>query len=277
MKDVKGRPIRGAEVTVAFSGHTLRPNEDLVTPSNWSSHGDYAYVRVTTDAEGRWRSSSLPADSGDNGELLLRVVHADYVSDTGGFRRQLSLRTARAMTGILPIKSGVSISGQVRDTKGKPVHGARVVLAYSNDSTDFLGTRTDAAGRFIFPHADDEPPLDRWIVEIEAAGFSPAYKVIPLASKPPPVELNLSPGRPFYGRVVDRRGQPVAGIVARANPEYLDHLSWKAVTDAGGRFVWRDAPQEGEIGFELEDVAGGHAVAQVPAKTHRATLTFDPD
>jgi hypothetical protein len=209
--------------------------------------------------------------------LLLRVEHPDYVSDTAGFQRQLSLRTARAMNGVLPMKSGVSVSGLVRDTKGNPVAGARVALAYSHHPEDFLGTRTDAAGRYIFPHGDDHRPLRRWVVEVEAAGFAPAYKVTSPESKLPPVEFRLSPARPYYGRVVDRRGQPVAGVVVRAKMDDFDHLSWRAVTDAEGRFVWRDAPQEGKIGFELRDVRGGHAFAQVPAAKHRANLTFDPN
>jgi hypothetical protein len=172
--------------------------------------------------------------------------------------------------------SGVSVSGFVRDTKGNPVGGARVALAYSNHPEDFVGTRTDAAGRYIFPHADDHRPLRRWVVEVEAAGFAPASKVTSPESKLPPMDLSLSPARPFHGRVVDRRGQPVAGVVVRAEMDDFDHLSWRAVTDTEGRFAWRDAPQEGKIGFELRDVRGRHGVAQVPAEKYRANLTFDP-
>jgi uncharacterized GH25 family protein len=276
VKDERGRPIEGAEITVAFHDWTRSPDEDLLEPQRISADDPSPYVRVRTDAEGRWRCSSLPADPGPNSALRLRVEHPDYVSDTGGFQRQLSLRTARAMTGVLPMKSGVSVSGLVRDTKGNPVSGARVALAYSNHPQDWLGTRTDARGRFVFVHADDHPPSRRWVVEVEAAGFAPAYKVTSPQSELPPVELSLSPGRPFYGRVVDRRGQPVAGVVLRAGLDDLDHLSWRAVSDAEGRFVWRDAPQEGKLRFELQDVRGGCSFAQIPAKEHRANLTFDP-
>jgi uncharacterized GH25 family protein len=278
VKDDRGQPIRGAEVTVAFDYFTQSPDEDLLAPSkNWGAGGDFAYVRVSTDAEGRWRCTSLQPDPIHNSALLLRVVHPGYVSDTGSFKRQVSVRTARAMTGVLPMKSGASVSGVVRDTKGNPVSGARVVLAYSNHPTDFIGTRTDATGRFLFPHVDDHPPLWRWIIEVEAAGFAPASKVLSPGSKRPPVEVSLTPGRPFYGRVVDRRGEPVAGIVVRATLDYLDPLSWRAVSDSEGRFVWRDAPQEGKIGFGLKDAVRLEAFVEVPAKTPRANLTFDPD
>jgi hypothetical protein len=276
VQDERGRPIAGAEITVALDYWTRGPDEDLLQPHRISANDPCPYVRVRTDAEGRWRCASLRADPGPNSALLLRVEHPDYVSDTGGFQRQLSLRTARAMTGVLPMKAGVSVSGVVRDPKGDPVAGARVVLAYSKHPADFLGTRTDAAGRYIFPHGDDHRPLRRWVVGVEAAGFAPASKVTSPESKLPSVDLSLSPGRPFYGRVVDRRGQPVAGVVVRAVMDDFDHLSWRAVTDAEGRFVWRGAPQEGKIGFELRDIRGGHALAQVPAEKHRANLTFDP-
>jgi hypothetical protein len=133
VKDTQGQPIEGAEVTVAFDHPAQKPDTDLLTPSFWSVDGDFAYVRVKTDAEGRWRCSSLPADPRPNSALLLRVVHPEFVSDTGDFKRQLSLRTARAMTGVVPMKSGAIVSGQVCDSEGKPIHGTRVVLAYSND------------------------------------------------------------------------------------------------------------------------------------------------
>jgi hypothetical protein len=195
VKETQGRPIEGAEVTVAFDHPVRKPDADLLTPSFWSVDGDFEYVRVKTDAEGRWRCSSLSADPRPNSALLLLVVHPDYVSDTGGFKRQLSLRMARAMTGVLVMEPGVSVSGQVRDSQAKPVSGARVVLAYSNDETDFLGTRSDAAGRFVFPHVNAKPPLWRWIVNVEATGFAPAWKTMSPHSEPPPLEFSLTPGR----------------------------------------------------------------------------------
>jgi uncharacterized GH25 family protein len=175
------------------------------------------------------------------------------------------------------MKSGESVSGLVLDTKGNPVPRARVVLAYSNHPKDFIRTRTDAAGRFTFPHADDHPPLWRWIIEVEATGFAPAWKVTSPKPTLPPVEFSLSPGRPFYGRVVDRQGRPVAGIDVRPRWDYFDHLDWRAVSDTEGRFVWRDSPQDGDMGFDLEKAGQLPGFAKVSAKLRRANLTYDPD
>jgi hypothetical protein len=110
--------------------------------------------------------------------LLLRVVHADYVSDTGGLKRHLSFRTARATTGVIVINPGASLSGGVLDGDGRPVRDARVVLAYSNNPTDYPAAGTDAAGRFVFPDADLHAPWRRWVIEVEAAGFAPASRFV---------------------------------------------------------------------------------------------------
>jgi uncharacterized GH25 family protein len=272
----QGHAIEGAEVTVAFDHSTETPDLDLLTPSNWSADGDFPYVRVKTDAQGRWRCSSLPAGSGGRNALLLRVVHPDYVSDTGGFKRQLSFGTARAMKGTLTMKRGASVSGEVRDGEGQSIPGARVVLAYSNHPTDFLGVKTDATGRFVFPHVDLRATMSRWVVEVEATGFAPASKAISPGSNRLPLEFRLSRGRPFHGRVVDNRGRPVAGIEVRPRWAYLDHLDWRTVSDADGRFTWPDAPREGDYAFDLQKGGALPVYAPVSAMTDWANLTFDP-
>ena len=180
------------------------------------------------------------------------------------------------MTGILVMKPGVSVSGQVRDNQGKPVPRARVVLAYSNHPTDFLGTRTDEAGRFVFPHVNEKPPLWRWIVNVETTGFAPAWKIVSPRSEPLPLEFSLAPGRPFHGRVIDRQGLPVAGVKVRAKLDYCDQLDWQAVTDTDGLFAWPDAPREGDISLELHKHNYGRKHLKLSAKIDRVHLTFDP-
>ena len=276
VKDNQGRPIRRAEVTVGFNVPVKDPDVDLLKPSTWGVTGDIPYLRLTTDVEGRWRCSCLPAAPGRGTALVLSVAHPDFVSDSG-FRRRISLRTARAMTGILQMTSGVSVSGLVRDSDGKPAPGARVFLAYSSHPTDVLGTRTDTAGRFVFPHADDHPPLRALDHPSRGCGVGAAWKVIPPKSELPLTEFTLMPSKPFYGRVIDRQGQPVAGIEVKARSAHLFHLSWRSMTDAEGRFVWPDAPREGDFGFDLRNPGGLSDFAEVSAKTDRADMTFDPE
>ncbi len=250
--DEEGKPVEGVEVTVAIrQGKRDEPDVDVPAPGNGSTYAALAHLTVKTDAQGRWRCSILPANADHGSRLLFLVRHHDYVSDAGGYARRLSLKTARAMTGALVIKSGVHVAGQVNDGTGRVVAGATVILAYSPNSDDLLRTTTDAAGRFTFPHADKRTGLGRWSVSVEAAGFAPAWKMVVPKGEIPLLEFSLSPGKPFRGQVVDNKGRPVAGAQVRPRWQECYFLDWKAMTDADGRFVWLSGPTEGEIEFEV--------------------------
>ena len=139
---------------------------------------DFPHIRVKTDAQGRWQCSILPVNADPATRLWFFVEHPHYLSDIGGYSRRLSLKTARAMTGALILSSGVTVRGQVRDGKERPVPGARVVLAYSPSSAESIRTTTDAAGRFTFTHANNRNGLGRWSLSVEAPGFAPAWTLI---------------------------------------------------------------------------------------------------
>ena len=96
VKDEEGRPIAGAEVTVGHQpGKDNVPDIDVPAPASLSLYAGLPHLRVKTDAEGRWRCSILPANADPDTRLWFFVEHPDYVSDTGGFSRRLSLETAR--------------------------------------------------------------------------------------------------------------------------------------------------------------------------------------
>ena len=78
-----------------------------------------------------------------------------------------------------------------------------------------------------------------------------SWKMIVPKGEIPPADFRLTPSKPFRGRVVDNQGRPIAGVSVSARWEECYHLDWKAETDAEGRFVWPDAPVEGEIEFDL--------------------------
>ena len=93
MKDEEGRPIAGAEVTAAISQRKDNvPDIDVPAPVNLRLYTGLPHLRVKTDAEGRWRCSILPAKANPDTRLWFFVEHPDYVSDTGGYSRRLSLR-----------------------------------------------------------------------------------------------------------------------------------------------------------------------------------------
>ena len=295
VRDEQKRTVGNAQVIVAFDMLADDADIDVLSDSQPGLNGlpvlfqsqrllggnEFPVIRVKTDAQGRWRCSCLPAHPDPRLRLFIQVKHLDYASDTGAyFRRRLSLKTARAMTGVLIMKSGVRVSGEVRDGKGAAVPGARVALAYTNLKGNFLATRTDAAGRFVFPHVNNEPilDLDRCIVSAEALGPAPERKVIVLRDKVAEAVFRLAPGKPFHGRIVDKVGRPVAGVTVTAGERQGYRLSWRTETDANGRFAWLNAPPKGQIDFDLRKL--GYAETRVLLDTGaigQVVLTIDPD
>ncbi len=282
VKDEQGRPIADAEVVVVFGRERNDSDTDAPQPSIGTIMiGDQLAspcVRVKSDDQGRWRCSSLPEQPDPGMRLLFRVRHPDHLSDTGVLLRRLSLKTARAMTGVLPMKSGVSVGGQVRDSRGAPVPDARVVIWYSSHLADFLVDRTDSEGRFVFPHVNDEPPLGRCMISVEAPGLAPDRKAIAPRAQMPRVDFRLSPGKPFHGRVVDKEGRPVAGVTVTAGERLGYRLGWRVETDAEGRFQRADAPSSGPIDFDLHKPE--YRVARWlrdPGAARQADLTIEPE
>jgi RNA polymerase sigma factor (sigma-70 family) len=277
VKDEQGRPIEAADVTVAISQRKDDvPDDDVPSPGNLRVYASFPHIQVKTDAQGRWRCSILPVNADPTTRLWFLVGHPAYVSDTSGYSRRLSLKTVRAMTGALILSSGVNVGGQVRDGDGRPVPGARIVLAYSASPAEALRATTDGAGRFTFAHANNRNGLGRWSLSAEAPGFAPAWTMIVPNGEIPDVVFRLLPGKPFHGRVVDKNGKPVAGAAVSARWEECYHLDWKAVTDADGRFIWPDAPANGNIDFRLQKA--GYTVASdrtVSAALGQAELTIN--
>ncbi len=276
--DEEGRPVAGAMVSVAISrGVSLGADIDVLEEGNNSVGVVLPSLIVKTNAEGRWHCSVLPEDAERDTRLWFRVEHPDYVSGTGRYSRRLSIRTARAMTAEFPMRSGMVVAGQVHDAYGKSIVSATVTLAYSANAGHFLRTTTDPAGRFVFAHADNKSMLGRFSVSVESVGFSPAWKVAVSGAEIPLLDFELAPGKPFSGQVVDPDGNPVAGASVDARWQECHFLEWKAMTDADGRFLWLNAPSEGEIEFRGRK-AGFLWASQrlISAKAGEVKITINP-
>ena len=107
-----GAPVRGAEVRL-------------------SSRGSYNRL-VTTDADGAYRLSDLPA-----GEYRLTVSRTGYTSLVFGQRRPLeapttiNLSEGETFTANLALTRGGAIRGRVIDQFGDPIAGTRVQVLRS--------------------------------------------------------------------------------------------------------------------------------------------------
>jgi uncharacterized GH25 family protein/thiol-disulfide isomerase/thioredoxin len=252
VKDEQGQPVAGAGVTVAIHrGKSMGPDIDVPQGSTQSFYGASPSITVKTDAQGRWRASVLAKEAGAETRLWFRVSHPDHVSDSHGYSRRLSRKTARAIAESFVLRRGLHVAGEAHDAHGQAVSGATVVLAYSANGGDFLRTTTDPAGRFVFGHVDDQAALGRFCVSVEAVGFAPAWKTLVPQEVIPALDFELLSGKPFGGQVLDSQGAPVAG--AQVEPRWQDcHVfDWKGTTDSEGRFVWLSAPTDGELEFRV--------------------------
>jgi RNA polymerase sigma factor (sigma-70 family) len=255
VKDEQGRPIEGAEVTVAISQRQVDvPDADVPVPANLSVYAGFPHIRVNTDAQGRWQCSILPANADETTRIWLFVKHPDYVSDTGGYSRRLSLKTARAMTGALILSTGVNVRGRVRDGKGQPVAGARVVLAYSPSAADALRATTDAAGRFSFTHAINSPLRVRGtVVGTESKQPVRSFTAIPATSFQGDRGINWQRARAVkasegrYEIAADRPDQPTAVYHVRIEADGYAPMTSRPIKPDEGEitldFALKKAPQ----------------------------------
>ncbi len=176
--------------------------------------------------------------------------------------------------------SARTVVGQVIDTRGEPVPGARVELQPATPGSPPPATPCAwAAGtRVAAPRTPDEPGVPtsdaegrftvaslapgRYRLTVCAAGFAPvAVPGIEIPPPPPrpepsepetagdkidagPVDVGtvvLVPGATIAGRIVDADGEPVAEATIRAIPG-----GHRAISDEGGRFELADL-RPGEI------------------------------
>lgn len=128
----------------------------------------------------------------------------------------------RLLVHALPIDA--RIVGRVVDPEGRPI-GRATVYCFSEEAT------ADADGRYSLRAATSEGEMQVWAY---APGYSQSEVKVMVwhPGQNRAVDLRLLPGMILHGRVVDERGEPVAGAtVARSR--------WKGVrtsTDEEGRF-----------------------------------------
>ncbi|MEO1235867.1 MAG: carboxypeptidase regulatory-like domain-containing protein [Planctomycetota bacterium] len=230
-----GEPIAGAVGEVWIDG-IERPN-GLGRPSVPALRR----VRVTTDEEGRWRSSPLPDTA--NFALRVRWMHPDYLSDRWGgqFSGELAMAELREGTARSTMPRGVVVRGRVFDQDGQPLAGAHV--AQGDDrfpSNAPPATRTDAEGVFVFPHT--EP--GRLVLTVTAKGHAPQLVQTNVAAGTAsdgfePIEFRLAEAAVFRFRVVDADGEPIAGAsVCPDTWKGFRTIPGRVRTDANGEATW---------------------------------------
>ncbi len=240
VRDELGRPIEGARVFPKTSrGVRLWP-EIYASPNS-------AHAIATTDEHGRWRSDALPAGEPALGPLWVLVTHPDHVS--GVF--PTTARDASISTSFEVMKEGLAISGTILSPFGRPVPDASVFVAAPSWDGTIFRLATDKEGRFSSGRCID-PGWHNLTVLVQASGLAWVVHQVAVTPEIPSQVIRLTRRRPLEGRVVDAKGQPMAGAFVFTNRETHGGLiEWRAETNADGRFIWYDAPIAGKFYLDV--------------------------
>ena len=230
----------------------------------------------TTDAEGKWRNDIVPEKIDG---LWMNLKHPDYVTtDVWNTIPVPPEQALRDFTSVMVLKSGVTLSGVVRDQEGNPVHEALVQLGSSGYSSK--KTRTDEKGHFAFRNCDE----GELHVSVQANGKSPQARRFLPKEIGVPLEFTLEPGNSIRIRVVDSNGTALPDVyvvpetyqgyryILKIDPNKPQQMGAK--TDEKGLFVWDSAPPDTiEYAFSKEGYARLDEVQLVAdGKEHTVTL-----
>jgi peroxiredoxin len=255
LRSQKGEPISGAEIILSIS-------------SNASSHEiiKTGLESILTDAQGRWYSSSLPANFQG---AAFHISHPEYNSanytqkaEGGSNAMQVARTDLLGGKAEFALEPRIRVSGLVLNDKGSPV--TNVDISYRGPDRPRQRLRTDAAGRFSFLVNEPGKATLGFVPE----GFAPEYRTVGLRAGMKPLEVRLIRGFPTKLRVRDQDGLPVEGAsVYLSSWNTTKLISWQTKTDAQGRFTWTNAPVGGvTFSISKSDFTSRTVAIGVPAQ-----------
>ena len=230
-----GNPAVGAEVlATGIRGFAIYrdPNAEEA-PAAENSY--------TTDEEGRFAVHEAPRDG-------LRFV-LEFRAEGFPRKSMVNLPAQPGRTrdlGDIQLALGFALKGTVRSSSGVPIQGARVVAAEEPDMgtlSNWMLSRLQpledvealsaADGGFSFPVL----PPGRIRVRAEAEGFAPEWSASVFGedgSRMDELTVLLSPSEVLAGILLDDKGNPVARMPIRIDPEGQTRRTLK--TDQEGAF-----------------------------------------
>ncbi|MBN1588819.1 MAG: carboxypeptidase regulatory-like domain-containing protein [Pirellulales bacterium] len=239
VQDAQGNPIVGARVNPGFN--------IKMRPERTSPLGSGASVR--TNAKGQWTYASFPAAL-HNIEISLR--HPDYLAmRVTKPTSQFAVAQGQKPTGLLVMKQGPSIKGEVTDVDGHPIAGVTVRCHDYRFGSDVPKAKTSENGTYRIKNVN----LGETFLTASADGWAPAIVEARIERGMNPVDFKLSRGKPMGVRVVDADGQPIddAQVIFwtwRGNNVMGMLPSGRGKTDAHGKWTWANAP-EGPLEFHI--------------------------
>jgi RNA polymerase sigma factor (sigma-70 family) len=240
------KPIPSA--TVIVSMYTAEGRE-----YPWIRMDDYTMI---TDANGRWQCDIFPDEPHG---FSLKLSHPNYADrriwvDEPDYK----FEDFYSMKSVLIIVEGALLSGWVTDSEGTPIEGASVFTG-EDRYDDVPKTTTDSEGRFEFEHFLPQLHRDTVVLTVQAKGYGPELRVVPVHREMEPVIIALGPPHTIRGRVIDVNGEPIGGAGVDADRWYghknlawrgYRSISWRSETDDEGKFVWDEAPAD-EVDIDI--------------------------
>jgi RNA polymerase sigma factor (sigma-70 family) len=215
--DEGGGPIPGARVTVG-----------LGYPWTLTSEGRPPLTYQTSaDEEGRYRILLSPR------EYTLRAEFGGYAP------AQTTVAVTRGVVRDLRLRPAARIAGQILERGSRrPLEGAEVSLwVYYRQQGSGRQVKSDAEGQFTFDDAEaGEYQLLARHREAGLVGTGP--RVVAVSTQTlDGLEIEVGPGALVSGRVVDSKGEGVAGLVLALEPgEILPAIGARQSTAPDGSF-----------------------------------------
>lgn len=259
VRDAAGQPVKGASVNILYPA----------TDSDAASYYYYLHRDLKTNAEGRWKSNTVPEDFS---QASVRVEHPDYLRGNIDVDQNAAALRDQSFEWIM--QQGPELTGRVMDAAGKPVAGAAVLVGASTYDTNKQQGTTDEAGDFHVKNCKEGAQF----LCVTAEGHAPELQRVTVGQENEPLEVRLEPGATFRLRVVDAQGQPVAG--AEPIPEWWrgqQMLKLRRAVDAEGRWLWNSGPHE-EVKFSVLAGNANLTMRDVPltASDEEQVITVHP-
>ena len=251
VRDEKGKPLAGVALLVWGDGYVYPNNSgNTMNQQEFSSMQRNEQNTVFTDQNGFWLRNGFPPDLEKVRIEAVRPGGARGVFQTADMRRwggdmgtEVDSSDLKATNAVLVMREGITVRGLVADEAGKPIAGALIRERVGRQYYGRLYEITnDASGRFELSH--------RGSAQLALTATAPGFATKSVAVTPveglPEVRMTMPREKPLRVRVLGDKGEPVPNLSFRID-DYRSGaqvLQWTANTDAEGRVVWTNAPDQ---------------------------------
>ncbi len=198
-------------------------------------------VRLAADAQGRWEYTGLPAQVDG---VALAAFQPEFLGESGAFELAdyKDIAALYGRTAAITLTRRVALEGVVRGPDGAGVASAKV--SYGDDlnfSNRLPPVHVKEDGSFKL----GVPENSEATLTVNAPGYAIELKRVKAGHDPVKVAIDLEPPQQLTGSVVDKDGNPVDGAYIFFDTwRGVRTLNHREVADAGGRFLWNEAPAD---------------------------------